>query len=614
MCGIFGYVGKNGNGGNIVLSGINRILYRGYDSIGVALLFDDRVNVYKKANISIEGLKNIIGKEINKKCFIAIAHNRWATTGEISDVNAHPHADFNNDFFVVHNGIVENFHDLKKIYDFDNKVEVKSKTDTELIAHIISKEYSGDLEKALINTMNKLHGGNAVLVMSKKHPDKLMAATIGSSLCVCKNKEGVMIASDALAFGVKNSSDNLKYISLEDGELVIADKNSFYVKKEKRIIQKAELSVEKIDHEEDLCEYDFFMKKEIFEQPMVIENVISGRMLPEKGIAKLGGIEEIASKLSNTKMFHFIGCGSAYHACCYGKLLFNRFGIHSQAWIASEFCSNHPVYDPNDVFIFISQSGETADTIEVLNEMKNIKRKLCLGIVNRQATTIDRNTDAGIHIRAGVERGVASTKAFTAQLVNVALLAVFLARQRNMTQDTGKNILNELKSLPSKIELVLSQSEYIAQLAKKYYQFHNYYFLGKYFNSIVAKEGALKLKEISYIHAESYPLGEMKHGPLALICEDFCCVVIVPNDSVYQESIININEILARKGKVIVITTLNTDEITGVNEIIKIPPTLEYLQPIIATIPTQLFAYYSALELDCDADKPRNLAKSVTTK
>jgi glutamine---fructose-6-phosphate transaminase (isomerizing) len=619
MCGIFAFNGQNGDVVEAVLSGIESILYRGYDSIGVALDDDEVIDVVKKAYSEIEDIRTELTENSSKIYKRGIGHNRWATVGDVSDANAHPHCDYWEDFFVVHNGNVENYFDLKKSleqdYKLDEKIKFRSKTDTELIANLIALEYDDNMENAITRVMARIQGGNAFVVMSRKHPDEIFGAKVGSPLLVCQNGNGVMLASDANAFRSQDNHELPHYGVLDDGEIVIIRNDSYSIKNKGKKIEKEMIGLLDLGDDSGLGGYSHFMEKEIFEQARIFQNSISGRMLTDVGMPKLAGLEEYAEQLSRVKTFHFIGCGTAYNACYYAKLLFNRFGVQANAWVASEFCSNHPVYDPDDAFVFISQSGETADTIEVLKEVKDIKRKLCIGIVNNQSTEIPRKTDAGIHIRAGVEIGVASTKAYTSQLACIVLFAVFVARQRNMTEDTGRKILEELQQIPEKIDKILTQSTYIDQLAFKYSKYSNCYFLGRYFSHVTAMEGALKLKEISYLHAEGYSLGEMKHGPLALVDKDFASIVISPNNAVFQKSLINISELKAREGKVLAITT--TDALSLVDfadDVIKVPSTLEYLQPILTTIPVQLLAYYAAVYLEKNPDKPRNLAKAVTVK
>ncbi len=605
MCGICGFIGHNGKAIKNTLDGIGALEHRGYDSMGVAFLLDDVIDITKisqeeAGQFSIKDLKQKV-KDINRECNIGIGHTRWATYGGVNIQNAHPHIDSQKRICVVHNGNILNFDELKKELDGYN---FYSETDTEIIAHLINKAYSDskNLVDAVCFTLKKISGANAFVVMSLLDPSMLIAANKGGTILLGKNQEYTIVASDLFAFERLGIKDNH---SLGDNQVALIRSDGWEII-DVNVNQSPE---EKIKLDGSIGAYRHFMEKEIFEQPKILINAIRGRLRINGGIPKLGGVEEVSRFLRKADRFHFIGCGTAYNACCYGALLFNRFGIDAKAWIASEFMYSHPVIEPNDVFVFISQSGETADTIEVLNEIK-VKRNLCLGIVNVEGSRIARDTNAGIYIRSGKEKGVASTKAFTSQLITVIMLAVFLARQRRMTIDTGEKIIQEIFLIPPKVGHILNEAEKVRVIASKYVNFKNYYFLGRCFSSIVAQEGALKLKEISYVHAESYPLGEMKHGPLALIDEDFCSVVIIPKDFVFKHSLANVREIKARKGPVIAIT--DADDLEIADDVIKVPTTIEYLSPLITTIPLQLFAYFTALELGLNPDKPRNLAKTVT--
>jgi len=607
MCGIFGYVGTDGRAINSVLNGIGLLEHRGYDSMGVVFVIDREVELYKisqedKENFNIEDLKQLV-PERKRICNSGIGHTRWATFGGKTTKNAHPHYDFSRLFYLAHNGNVENLDDIKNEL---GDCSFYSETDSEVIVNLIAKYFkeTSSLEKATRKTLKKIEGANAFVVMDANNPEQLIAANKGGTIILGKYNSNMVVVSDLAAF--EPFAIKSKYI-LKDNEIVTINNRGWKIFEDEKVKKATD---ESNGLKSDLGEYGFFMEKEIFEQKYTVTNAIRGRLIPETGIPKLGGIENIARNLRKVKTFHFIGCGTAYNACSYAIFLFNRFGIDARAWIASEFCYRHPVIDPDDAFIFISQSGETADTIEVINEIK-IKGNVCLGIVNVPGSRIWRETDAGISIRAGKEKGVASTKAFTSQLASVVMLAVFLARQRKMTIDTGQRILNELELIPGKIQTILDQAGIVKKIADKYSRFRNYYFLGRYFNFITAEEGSLKLKEISYVHAEAYPLGEMKHGPLALIDKNFCSVIIMPNDSVFKKSIVNTHEIKARNGKIIAVTNEKMN-IKIIDDVIYVPKTFEYLSPLLTTIPLQLFSYYMALNLKCNPDKPRNLAKTVT--
>lgn len=607
MCGIVGYIGKNGKAIKSVLEGIGLLEHRGYDSMGIAFLADDAIELHRisqedKENFNIKDLMSIVPQK-KRYSDLAIGHTRWATFGGKTTANAHPHRDASGKFYLVQNGNVEN---LNEIEERIGNWERYSQTDTEAIVNLVAKFYSegNSFVDSVKLTLGAIEGANAFVVMKIDEPDKLIAANKGGTMIIGENNHSTIIVSDPAAF--EPFAIKKKRILL-DNEVVILKDDSWEVVEDKQIKVEDD---DFYDGEPDLCGHDFFMEKEIFEQSRTFSNAIRGRMILEQGVPRLGGIESLARELRNVKTFHFVGCGTAYNACLYASLLFNRFGIDSRAWIASEFCYSHPVIDPTDAFIFISQSGETADTIEVINEIK-IKGNICLGIVNVPGSRIWRETDAGIGIRAGKEKGVASTKAFTSQLATVIMLAVFLARQRKMTIDTGQRVIRELELLPEKMALIFNEAPKIEALAKKYASFSNFYFLGRYFNYVTAEEGSLKLKEISYVHAEAYPLGEMKHGPLALVESDFCSVVVIPKDSVYKKGLVNIQEIKSRNGAVLAVTDSGT-RVPLADDIIEIPKTIEYLSPILATLPLQLFSYYMALELNRNPDKPRNLAKTVT--
>ncbi len=607
MCGICCYVGKKGGATKAVLRGLAMLEHRGYDSIGITRLTDSgaetcKISQEEKKEFDINDLRGEI-KNIDKQSNIAIGHNRWATFGGISKNNAHPHCDKDKKFYLVQNGNVEN---LKEVENEVGKWARYSETDTEAIVNLIAKYHreNNSFLESVKKTINFIEGANVIAVMNVDEPDKLIVANKGGSIIMAEDNEGILVASDMAAFepfAIK------KQKTLLDNEIAIVSSLDWDILSSEETNEDGDKLPMTIKDEES---FQYFMEAEIFEQPSTFLNTLRGRLLIKEGITHLDCTTELARELRKVKTFHFVGCGTAYNACTYASLLLNRFGIASRAWIASEFCSQHPVIDPSDAFTFISQSGETADSIEVVKEVA-IKGNISLGIVNVPGSRIWRDTQAGIGIRAGKERGVASTKAYTSQLASIVILAVFLARQRGMTRNTGQKMLAELENLPAKIEQILAGASRIQDLVRKYKDYKNYYFLGRYFSSVTASEASLKLKEISYVHAEAYPLGEMKHGPLALVDEDFCSVVIAPKDSVHNKSLVNIQEIKARKGKVLVVGNESADiEIADDN--IFIPETLDYLSPILSIIPLQLFSYYMALELGKNPDKPRNLAKTVT--
>jgi len=605
MCGIFAYVGKSDRSGEIVLEGLRLLEHRGYDSIGLSCFGSDKVSTFKiskkeKIDFSVADLLEDVK---NFESSLAIGHNRWATFGEVSTINAHPHCDESGDFYLVQNGNVENLSEIETEIGSWNR---KTETDTEAIVALIAKHHKNGetFVEAVKKTINSLEGSNAIVVARKSEADKLTVVNRGGTIILAKTGDGMIVVSDKAAFG---SVEIKKYRILSDNEMAIVTNDKWEIFSTKE--QKAEddfLSLTK-DTKDG---FEHYMLKEIFEQPLSFSNAIRGRIVQDYGVTHADCMSNLGQDLAKAKTFHFVGCGTAYNACQYASLLLSRFGISARAWIASEFCYSHPVFDSSDAFVFVSQSGETADSIEVLKEII-LKGNTNIGIVNVAGSRIWRETQSGIGIRAGKERGVASTKAYTSQLASIVILAVFLARQRNMTIDTGQKILRELETFPEKIEQILSKAEAIKMLAKKYKKYSNYFFLGRYFNSITAAEGSLKLKEISYVHAESYPLGEMKHGPLSLVDKNFCSIVIALDDSVFKKSLVNIQEIKAREGTVLAIVNEDKD-LQMADDRIYIPKTLDYLSPILSVIPLQLFSYYMAVELGKNPDKPRNLAKTVT--
>lgn len=609
MCGIIGYVGSSGRGLEAVFSGLNNLVHRGYDSAGALFCFNDgktelyRISQKEDENFSIRDLSAKV-RDKNRFCRLGIGHTRWASCGAVSEMNAHPHYDKSERVWVVHNGNVVNFDRLKREF---GEGHFYSETDTELIANLIGREIERgcDLPSAVEAAMLAIEGPNAILVVSVLEPGKLIAANRGGTLLYGRNGEGeFFIASDPApleAAGFKSFSP------MGEEEMLVVDESDkrtcFFSRSAERI------SVEGLGAGQS---FKHLMEKEIWDQPLAFAHALGGRMVFNDGITRFGGLEKHARDLRSARRFHFLGCGTAYHACQYAVLLLNRFGIEAEAHVSSEFCHAHKVFDHSDVFFIISQSGETADSIRALKEIK-IKGNPVFGIINREGSRIWRETGAGVHIRAGAERAVASTKAFTCQLLSIAMLAVFLARQRKMTADTAQRIMRELETLPAKAKAILDSDSAIGDVSHLHFiHSRNFYFLGRYFHSVVASEGALKLKEVSYVHAEGYPLGEMKHGPLALVDKDFVSVVIALKDSTYEESLGNIREIKAREGKVIVVTDDQVFDRSLCDSLILIPSTMDYLSPILSIIPLQLFAYHFAVFLGLDPDKPRNLAKTVT--
>ena len=611
MCGIIGYVG-NKQATPILIDGLKKMEYRGYDSAGVAVLDRNDINCVKKEG-KIAKLEAELPK-VNLDGSVGIAHTRWATHGAPSDKNAHPHSSCDEKIYLAHNGIIENFPTLKEQLIKEGH-KIKTETDTEMLVHLIEKYYKKDvaLEDAVQKALEKVEGTYGLAVVSSREPEKIVAARLGSPLVLGVVKDGeYLVASDVTAL-LKHTR---QVVYLEDREIAtITPKGFEIVTLDKKKIEK---SVEEIewDHEEaEKQGYPHFMLKEIMEQPKVVEDAIRGRMKIDEGLAHLGGFIEQKERLSKVKKITIIACGTAYYAGMVGEYMIEEYaGIPTEVEFASEFRYKKPVINGDTAVIIVSQSGETADTLAALREAKR-KGAVTLGIINVVGSTIAREVDAGAYSHAGPEIGVASTKAFMSQLAIFALVTVFLGRQRGMSVIMGQRILKELTTIPKKIESILKQETAIKKIAKKYYKAKNFFFLGRKYNYAIGFEGALKLKEISYIHAEGYGSGEMKHGPIALIDNDFPSFFIAPQDSVYDKVISNLQEIKARKGKLLAIATKGDKQIKEmVDDVIYIPKTLEMLTPMLTVVPLQLFAYHVAVLLKRDVDQPRNLAKSVTVE
>ena len=602
MCRVLGYLGKK-EALPIIMDGLRRQSYGGYDSSGI-LIGDGRNLTCVKAVGKLENLeKKLNGQNLNGNW--GLGHIRWATHGGVTETNAHPHHDCQGNIFVVHNGIIENYQGLKeKLIKEGHKFY--SETDTEVVCHLIEKFFHGNLEEAVKEALKLIRGAYALLIVSKDDPEKIVAARLSSPLIIGTNEDEYIIASDPTAVAPYTK----KFISLDDYEIATITRQGLTMAKEK-IPQVLELELE----EAEKGEYPHFMLKEIMEEPLAIENAIRGRIILDEGMAKLGGLDSVQEKLREINRLILVACGTASFAARVGEYMLEEYaGIPTEVDIASEFRYRKPIVDKNTAAIFVSQSGETADTLGALREMKK-KGILVLGITNVVGSSQSRETDAGVYARSGPEIAVASTKAFSGQLAVLALLTVFLARQREMSLVMGRRIISELVKIPDLAREVLKLAPQTQKLAEKYKDFKNFFFIGRKYNSPIALEGALKLKEITYLHAEGLGGGELKHGSLALVDENFPTIAISPSDSVYEKMISNIQEIKARGGKVIAIATQGNEDIKKiVDEVIYIPKTLEMLTPILSVIPLHLFAYYMAVLLGCDVDKPRNLAKSCTVE
>lgn len=607
MCGIVGCVSDR-EVKNVLIEGLKRLEYRGYDSAGIALLKNGKIELTK----AVGRIVNLEKKMKNSsQSSLGICHTRWATHGEPTESNAHPHISCDKKIALVHNGIIENYQEIKaKLLKKGHKFV--SETDTEVLTHLIEDLYTGDLLGAVRAALKMVRGAYGIAVICAEEPKRIVAARMGSPLILgvgnCEN----FVASDVSAFlGHTN-----QVVYLEDGSIADIGKNSYelYDLENNRVdcdVSKVEWTLE----ESERGGYPHFMLKEIMEQPEVIKNSTRGRMIMDEGTVMLGGLNAVTERLKEIERIIIVACGTARYAAMIGEYMLEEYaGIPVEVEFASEFRYRDPVLDEKTAVIAVSQSGETVDTLAALREAKR-KGALTLGIVNAVGSTIARDTDAGVYNHAGPEIAVASTKAFTSQITVLTLITVLFGRQRKMSAVCGQKILEELSKLPKKLEKVLGQREMIKKLAKKYSKFDNFMYLGRKYCYPLAEEGALKLKEISYIHAEGYASGEMKHGPIALIDKKFPTFVLIPDDSVFEKGISNMAEIKARSGEIIAITTEGKKEVKAIaDDVIEIPKTLEILTPLLAVAPLQLFAYYMAIEKGFDVDKPRNLAKSVTVE
>jgi glucosamine--fructose-6-phosphate aminotransferase (isomerizing) len=608
MCGIVCYTGKD-KAMPILIDGLKRLEYRGYDSAGLAIQDDNHIDCYRSVGRITELEKKISNLEI--KGTSGIAHTRWATHGEPSERNAHPQTDVREDVFVVHNGIIENYISIKRKMEKAG-ITFRSDTDTEVLAHLIALNFEGDLNEAVRKTMSGVEGTFGMAVVHRSVPGEIVVARRGSPLIIGVGEEGNFAASDVAAMARYTN----KVVHLNDNELAAITKEDFHIStaQAKTITRRAE-TVEWEAEDAELNGFPHFMLKEIFEQPETIRNAMRGRLEKSEGVPKLGGIMPVWDRLKECRHMVIVGCGTSYYAGCVGRYIFERLTeIDVEVELASEFRYRKLNFPPNTFIVSLSQSGETADTLAAIREARR-KGAHIIGIVNVVGSSIARETEAGIYNHAGPEIGVASTKMFVSQLAILTLLALLLGRHHNLSLTDGLEAIRELENLPDKVRKILSQANHIQAIAEKYYRYSNWLFLGRQYGYPVAMEGALKLKEVSYIHAEGYPAGEMKHGPIALINPDMPTVAIVPRDSMCDKMINNIQEIKSRKGPVIAIVTEGDGNLKEmVDDVIEIPATLDFLYPILAVIPCQLLAYYCARFLKRDIDRPRNLAKSVTVE
>ena len=612
MCGIVGYIGDK-NVYPILIQGLQRLEYRGYDSAGLAI-YNGSLNVYKCKGRVSDLEKFVSAKDITGH--IGIGHTRWATHGEPNDRNAHPHTSMNGDFVLVHNGIIENYAELKsdllkKGYTFH------SDTDTEVLVNLIEYFYlnaeEANAEIAVRLALSKVVGAYGIVVICKNEKNQLIAARKGSPLVIGIGKGEYFVASDATP--IVNYTDSVIY--LNDHDVAIITKDSLTLKSVENIpvafkITKVDMSIGDLEK----GDFEHFMLKEIFEQPKTIEDTFRGRILPDHSDIVLGGLLDVFPKILKAKRIIIIGCGTSWHAALVGEYLIEEYArLSVEVEYASEFRYRNPILNSDDVVIAISQSGETADTLAALRMAKE-KGATILGICNVVGSSIARETDAGVYTHAGVEIGVASTKAFTAQVTVLTLLALKLAKEKGQISDGSYlDLIAELTEIPEKLKSILVKHPHIKEIAAKYKDSVNALYLGRGYLFPVALEGALKLKEISYIHAEGYAAGEMKHGPIALVDDNLPVIVVAAKDHYYEKIVSNIQEVKARKGNIIAVVTEGDDVLKNmVNDVLEIPKSHPAVSPLLAIIPLQLFSYYIAVMRGCDVDQPRNLAKSVTVE
>ncbi len=610
MCGIIGYIGDS-KALPILIEGLKRLEYRGYDSAGVAVLENGDLKVEKTKGKISRLIDLLSGREFAST--VGVAHTRWATHGEPNTENAHPHIDCTGDLAVVHNGIIENYVAIKRQLEKEGHRFV-TETDTEVIAHLIEKFYkeNGALEKAVQKAVAQLEGTYGLVIMSKREPDKIVGVRNGSPLVIGVAEHENFLASDVSAI-LKHTQ---KVVYLDDKEMVTVWKDKFKTKTTDDVAVRKE--IKEIDWNLDMIEkggFAHFMLKEIYEQPETITNAMRGRIIHDEALAKLGGLEMTPAELREIKRINILGCGTSWHAALIGEYIIEEYArLPVEVEYASEFRYRNPMIEPNTVTFAISQSGETIDTLEAMREAGR-KGSRVLGISNVVGSTIARESDGGVYIHAGPEIGVASTKAFTGQVTVLSLLALYLGRMRVMSKREGQQQIDHLQLLPDQVRQILDKDDQIKEIAQSYCDYSNFLFLGRGANFPAALEGALKLKEISYIHAEGYPAAEMKHGPIALIDKNMPVVAICPKDNAYSKILGNIAEVKARKGRLIALCNEGDEEVPKMaDHVITIPKTLDFLYPILTVIPLQLLAYHIAVLRGCDVDQPRNLAKSVTVE
>ncbi|HSR91785.1 MAG TPA: glutamine--fructose-6-phosphate transaminase (isomerizing) [Gemmatimonadales bacterium] len=608
MCGIVGYVGPRQAAG-LLLEGLRRLEYRGYDSSGIAVVNGAGLTVLKQA-----GKLSALEKQLEgsmPKGSLGIGHTRWATHGAPTTPNAHPHTDQTGRIALIHNGIIENSGAIRRALEQRGHT-FKSETDTEVLAHLVGECYNGNIEEAVAQALREVDGAYGIAVICGEEPDVLVAARKGSPLLVGVGENEWFVASDASAILAHTRS----VVYLDDGEMVVLNRKGYHVR---------DLAATRIEKPVNRIEWDIatierggfshFMLKEIFEQPDTVRNTMRGHLLEEEGTSRVSGLNLTDDDIKRINRIVITACGTSWHAGLIGEYMLEELArIPVEVEYASEFRYRNPVVDDHTLVIGISQSGETADTLAAIREAKR-RGARTIGVVNVVGSTIAREVDGGIYLHAGPEVGVASTKAFSSQVIALSLITLRFARLRNLSILQGRQIIQALRALPEQVQQILDRADEVEALAERFWRTNNALYLGRGVNFPVALEGALKLKEISYIHAEGYPAAEMKHGPIALIDENMPVVFIAPRDAVHGKIISNVEEVRARGGQVIAIKNDGDDQISRLaTATFTIPETIDLLTPILAIVPLQLFSYYVALRRGCNVDQPRNLAKSVTVE
>ena len=609
MCGIIGFTGEKKTSVNLLMEGLKRLEYRGYDSAGIAWQVRSKLRIQKRAG-KVDELWKALPENLEVRS--AIAHTRWATHGEPTDRNAHPHTDEKGVVAVAHNGVIDNFRELRADLEARGH-HFTSDTDTEVLAHLIADQRNGNLEESVRAAMRRVEGTYGIAVMHADHPGKIVAARRGSPLTVGIGKDGTFVASDPVAMAGRAS----RVVHLEDGDIAVLEGREHQILRPDGGESTTD-SWDILDLPASIADkrgFAHYMLKEIMEQPEALENCYRGRIQKEFGTAKLGGLNMEPRDFLGIDRVRLLACGTSYLAACVGaRIIEDLARLETTAVYAPEYRYSNPIVRPNTLFLAVSQSGETADTIMALREVQRKGGKV-LGIINRVASSIARETSAGIYIHAGFEYAVASTKTMLNTMMALFLFALLVGRMRDLSIARGRQLIAEVEALPDKIRAVLDKRIEFREAAERFQTSSNFYYMGRGYSFPVAMEGALKLKEIAYVHAEGYSAAEMKHGPIALIDEQFASIFVIPRDSVFNRTITNLQEIRARKGPVLTITTGHEGNLTELSDqVIVIPETDEILTPFLTTVAVQLFAYEFAGLRGCPIDQPKNLAKSVTVE